>query len=170
MKKRRAVYPGSFDPATNGHMDIVRRSCLLFDEVIIAVIEKPLKKPFFKTRERILLLEKSLKEFRSSRAFSKNAAKIKVISFNGLLVNYMKEINSRIVVRGLRAVSDFDYEFQMALMNRKLYGLVETVFLMTDAKFSYLSSSLVKEIAAMGGDISSLVPKCVSRKIKEVIK
>ncbi|MFH1957342.1 MAG: pantetheine-phosphate adenylyltransferase [bacterium] len=163
MKKRRsAVYPGSFDPITNGHVDIIRRAEILFDEVIIAVLVKPSKKTFFRTPERISLIKNSLRELDLER--------IKVISFSGLLVNYMKEAGSEIIVRGLRAVSDFDYEFQMALMNRKLSGSVETVFLMTDAKFSYLSSSIVREIAGMGGDISALVPGCVARKMRGLIK
>jgi len=159
MKKRRtAVYPGSFDPVTNGHVDIIRRAKILFDEVIIAVLVKPSKKTFFRSAERIELIKGSLKET--------GLEKVRVVSFSGLLVNHMKETGSKIIIRGLRAVSDFDYEFQMALMNRKLSSRIETVFLMTDAKFSYLSSSIVREIAGMGGDISALVPGCVARKMR----
>ncbi len=163
VKKRRvAVYPGSFDPITNGHVDVIRRAGILFDEVIIAVNAMPLKKTFFRTPERISLIKNSLKEF--------DLKEVRVVSFSGLLVNYMKKAGFEIIVRGLRAVSDFDYEFQMALMNRKLSDRVETVFLMTDAKFSYLSSSIVREIAGMGGDISALVPVCVARKMRGLIK
>ena len=159
MKKRRvAVYPGSFDPITNGHVDIIKRAGILFDEVVIAVLVKPSKQTFFLTRERISMIKNSSREFDLKR--------VKVVSFSGLLVNHMKKAGSKIVIRGLRAVSDFDYEFQMALMNRKLSDRIETVFLMPDAEFSYLSSSIVREIAIMGGDISGFVPRCVARKMR----
>ncbi|MEA2081815.1 MAG: pantetheine-phosphate adenylyltransferase [Elusimicrobiota bacterium] len=157
--KSRAVYPGSFDPVTRGHIDVARRAISLFDEVVIAVINNPSKKTCFTVRERVSMLKK---------AFAREGLdKVKVDSFEGLLVNYMKNIKAGIIVRGLRAVSDFEYEFQMALMNRKLAPGIETVFFMTDAKYAYLSSSIVKEVAFLGGDVSSAVPLPAAVKLKE---
>src|SRR3989344_4270933 len=143
-----AVYPGSFDPITNGHLDVIERSAKLFDKVSVAVIRNPEKKPTFSFKVRLDMLKKSM-------AHCKNAV---VDSFDGLLVEYVRSKKARAVVRGLRAVSDFDYEFQMALTNRKMAPEIETIFLMTDYRYSYLSSSFVKQIAGLGGDVSGLVP------------
>jgi len=155
--KIRVVYPGSFDPVTKGHIDVAMRALSVFDEVVIAVIDNPSKKTCFSVRERISMLKK---------AFSQEGlGKVEVASFKGLLVNYMKKRGAGIIVRGLRALSDFEYEFQMALMNRKLAPEIETVFFMTDAKYSYLSSSIVKEVAFLGGDIIPAVPDAVAVKL-----
>jgi pantetheine-phosphate adenylyltransferase len=151
-----AIYPGSFDPITNGHIDIIERAAGLFDKVIVAVIRNPEKKPQFSLDERVEMLKQSLEK-------SKN---VEVDSFDGLLVDYAKKKKANIIVRGLRAVSDFDFEFQMALTNRKMAPEIETLFFMTDYKYSYLSSSFVKQIARLGGDISELVPGPVAKKLK----
>lgn len=157
-----AVYPGSFDPITNGHLDIIKRSAKIFDEVIVAVLVNPNKAGLFSPEERVELIEKVVSKLNN----------VRVTSFNGLLVHFMEEVNSNIIIKGLRAVSDFEYEFQMALMNNKLDPNVETVFMMTNAKYSYLSSSSVKQVAQFDGCIVGLVPEKiigdVQRKIKEV--
>lgn len=150
-----AIYPGSFDPVTNGHIDVIQRAARLFDKVIVAVIRNPEKKPRFSLKERVEVLKKSLAKY----------SNITVESFAGLLVAYAQKKKANIIVRGLRAVSDFDYEFQMALTNRKMAPEVETVFFMTDYKYSYLSSSFVKQIAMLGGDISELVPVPVAKRL-----
>ncbi|MBN1385333.1 MAG: pantetheine-phosphate adenylyltransferase [Elusimicrobia bacterium] len=154
--KRVAVYPGSFDPATYGHLDIIHRSSKIFDNLIVAVIDNPNKKPFFTTSQRIKILKDAIKE--------KN---VTVESFNGLLVNFMKKKNASIIVRGLRAVSDFEYEFQMALTNRKMYNNIETIFLTPAEKWTYISSTLVKEIAKLGGEIKCFVPGNVEKLLKK---
>ncbi|KPJ69779.1 phosphopantetheine adenylyltransferase [candidate division WOR-1 bacterium DG_54_3] len=151
-----AIYPGSFDPVTNGHIDVIERATKLFDRVTVAVIRNPEKKPQFSLDERVEMLKQSLEK-------SKN---VEVDSFDGLLVDYAKKKQANIIVRGLRAVSDFDFEFQMALTNRKMAPEIETLFFMTDYKYSYLSSSFVKQIARLGGDISELVPGPVAKKLK----
>jgi pantetheine-phosphate adenylyltransferase len=153
-----AIYPGSFDPITNGHVDIIERAAELFESVIVAVIRNPEKKPEYPLEQRVEMLKGSL-------ARHKN---VEVDSFDGLLVEYARKRKANIIVRGLRAVSDFDYEFQMALTNRKMAPEIETLFFMTDYKYSYLSSSFVKQIARLGGDISELVPKPVAEKLKKV--
>lgn len=153
--KKIAVYPGSFDPATYGHFDIITRSAKIFDELIVAVISNPNKKPLFSLSERAKILKNTIKE--------KN---VLVEPFDGLLVNFMKKKNAKIIVRGLRAISDFEYEFQMALTNRKLHPEIETVFLTPAEKWTYLSSTLVKEIAALGGDVKCFVPQMVGRMLK----
>ena len=150
------VYPGSFDPITNGHIDIIDRARKLFDKVYVAVIRNPDKEPAFSILDRIEMVKAALKGKKG----------IEVDSFDGLLVQYVKKVKAHAIIRGLRAVSDFDYEFQMALTNRKMDSTIETVFLMTDYKFSYLSSSFVKQIARLGGDVSSFVPKGVEKKLK----
>lgn len=155
-----AVYPGSFDPVTYGHMDILRRASLLFDRVLAAVSDNPQKNHTFPLPARIEMLEESLRELR----LPKN--KIRVESFSGLLVDYLKEKKTPILLRGLRVFSDFEYEFQMALMNRHLDPQVETVFLMPDASHIHLSSTLVKEIVSLGGEVRDLVPRCVLRHLK----
>ena len=148
--KKTAVYPGSFDPATFGHLDIIARSSKIFDKLIVAVISNPHKRPLFSISERVKILKNTVKQ--------KN---VEVVSFGGLLVNFMKSKNAEIIVRGLRVVSDFEYEFQMALTNRKLHPEIETVFLTPAEKWTYISSTLVKEIASLGGDVKCFVPPIV---------
>ena len=157
MKKNIAVYPGTFDPITNGHIDLVERSLGIFDEVIIALAPNPKKIPLFTTDERIEMIKTATKGLRN----------VKIDIFNGLLVDYAKKRNARAIIRGLRAVSDFEYEFQMALMNRRLNNKIETVFLMPSEEYSYLTSSIIKEIAAFKGSVNGLVPKVVANKLKE---
>ncbi|OGB90238.1 pantetheine-phosphate adenylyltransferase [candidate division WOR-1 bacterium RIFCSPHIGHO2_01_FULL_53_15] len=152
-----AVYPGSFDPVTNGHLDVIERAARLFDRVIIAVIKNPEKTPRFSFQERMAMLKDSVI----------HCDNVEIGNFDGLLVEYLRKKKARSIVRGLRAVSDFDYEFQMALTNRRLAPEIETVFLMTDYRYSYLSSSFVKQIARLGGDISGLVPKAVAKHLKK---
>lgn len=152
-----AVYPGSFDPITNGHLDIIVRAAKLFDKVIVALIKNPDKKSYFSFEARLKMLRESMPK----------SKKIEVDSFDGLLVDFVCQKKACAVVRGLRAVSDFDYEFQMALTNRKMAPEIETVFLMTDYRYSYLSSSMVKQIARLGGDIAGLVPAGVSKRLKK---
>jgi pantetheine-phosphate adenylyltransferase len=155
-----ALYPGSFDPITNGHLDIVKRSLSLFDKIIIAVNDNPPKGFLFNTKERVKMVKEVLNTF----------SNIEVESFQGLLVHYAEKKGARFIIRGLRAVSDFEYEFQMDLMNRKLNPHIETVYLMTDQKYSYLSSSVVKEIARLDGCTKDLVPDLVGRKLSEKFK
>ncbi|MGB9613299.1 MAG: pantetheine-phosphate adenylyltransferase [Candidatus Margulisiibacteriota bacterium] len=155
-----AVYPGSFDPVTNGHLDIIKRAAKLFDKVVVAVICNPEKAPAFSVNERMSMIKEAVKGF-------KNVA---VDAFDGLLVDYVRKKKGAIIVRGLRAVSDFDYEFQMALTNRQMAPEIETIFLMTDHHYSYLSSSFVKQIARLGGDISEMVPKLVLKHLKKEAK
>ena len=150
------VYPGSFDPITNGHLDIIDRAAKLFDKVYVAVIRNPEKKPAFDIESRIEMIKATVKD------------NVEVDGFDGLLIDYVKKVKAHAIIRGLRAVSDFDYEFQMALTNRKMDPDIETVFLMTDYKYSYLSSSFVKQIARLGGDVSSFVPKDVEAKLKKL--
>lgn len=152
-----AVYPGSFDPPTNGHIDIISRAAKLFDKVIIAITDNPEKKSEFSLEERKRMLTESIKKFKN----------VHIDTFNGLLVDYMKKLNANIIIRGLRAVSDFEYEFQLALMNRRLNNKIETVFLIPDESYTYLSSSIVKEIAALGGEIKGLVPESVIERLKK---
>lgn len=152
-----AIYPGSFDPVTNGHLDVIERAARLFDAVIVAVIRNPEKKPYFSFKDRMEMLKRTVPHLKN----------VKVDSFDGLLVEYVRKKKARAVVRGLRAVSDFDYEFQMALTNRKMAPEIETVFLMTDYRYSYLSSSFVKQIAGLGGDVSGLVPAAVAKMLRK---
>lgn len=158
MNNRIAVYPGSFDPVTNGHIDIIDRASRIFDLVYVAVIRNPEKKPLFGIDERVKMLRESLKRRKN----------IKIGSFDGLLVDYARSIRAKSIIRGLRAVSDFDYEFQMALTNRKMDPAMETIFLMTDYRFSYLSSSLIKEISRLGGDLNGMVPRNVQKMLKSL--
>jgi pantetheine-phosphate adenylyltransferase len=150
-----AVYPGSFDPVTCGHLDIIKRSAALFDKVYIAVLINSNKKPLFTLEERKELICRVTGNFKN----------VEVMHFDGLLVNFMHEVGAQIIVKGLRAVSDFEYEFQMALTNRKLAPDIETVFLMTSAEYQYLSSSIVKDIARFGGSLDGLVPKEIEKDI-----
>jgi pantetheine-phosphate adenylyltransferase len=151
-----ALCPGTFDPVTNGHVDIVQRAAGLFDRVVVAVVENPAKEPLFSVAERIEMLREALS----------GLGNVDVESFSGLLVDHARSRGVGVIVKGLRAVSDFDYELQMAQMNRHL-GEVETYFVPTSPRWSYLSSSLVKEIAGYGGDVSRLVPEQVLRRLKE---
>ncbi len=153
-----AVYPGSFDPITAGHIDIVDRALKIFDIIYVAVIRNPEKAPAFNIDDRVAMLKETLKDRKN----------IKIDSFDGLLVDYVKKVKATAIVRGLRAVSDFDYEFQMALTNRRMDPEVETIFMMTDYKYSYLSSSLVKEVARLGGSVEGLVPPSVERCLKSL--
>lgn len=155
--KRRAIYPGSFDPVTYGHMDLIRRALLLFDEVFVVVSENLEKKPLFPIEERVQFLKKS----------AGNLKGVRVESFGGLTVEYAKRKGARSIIRGLRATSDFDYEFQMALTNRALSKEVDTVFLMPSETHFYLSSKLIKEIAERGGDVSEFVPNFVHKGLRE---
>jgi pantetheine-phosphate adenylyltransferase len=157
MKETRtAVYPGTFDPLTNGHAGIIRRAGRLFDRVVVAVAAETPKAPLFTLKERVELAREAVED----------APRITVEPFEGLLVDYVAERGSAIIVRGLRAVSDFEYEFQLALMNRKLRRGIQTVFLMTDYQWLYVSSTIVKAAASLGGDVGSLVPACVARRLK----
>ncbi|HSL93737.1 MAG TPA: pantetheine-phosphate adenylyltransferase [Bacillota bacterium] len=152
----KAVYPGSFDPVTNGHLDVIERAAKVFDHLTVAVVRNVDKSPMFTVEERMVLL-------RSSTAHLSN---VSVDRFEGLLVDYLRSVDSKVVIKGLRAISDFEYEFQMALMNRKLDSEIETLFMMTHNRYSYLSSSLVKEVARLGGDIDDLVPEAVLPAIR----
>ena len=157
---RRAIYPGSFDPVTNGHLDIIQRGCKLFDEIIIAILINPEKTPFFSVTERKEILAEVLKDI------ERGACKLVVDSFEGLLVQYAAEKEAHAIVRGIRAISDYEYELQMALMNRRLEPALETVFMMPAEAYSYVSSRLVKEVFQLGGDISGLVPAVVKEQMR----
>ena len=153
----RAVYPGSFDPLTNGHLDLIERSLRIFDELIVAVVTNPAKSAFFDDAERVEMIREATRGFR----------RIEIMVFEGLLVDFVKSVGARAIVRGLRAVSDFEYEFQMALMNRKLREEIETVFLMPHEAYSYISSRLIKEVAGYGGTVTGLVPPGVEKRLTE---
>ena len=153
----RAIYPGSFDPVTLGHLDIIKRSASMVDELIVGVLNNKAKSPLFSVEERVKMLGEVTKELPN----------VKVIPFAGLLVDFARQTESKMIIRGLRAITDFEYELQMSQMNRKLEENVETVFLTTNLEYSYLSSSMVKEVAAFGGDISQLVPALVAEKVIE---
>ena len=154
---RIAVYPGSFDPVTNGHYDVVRRGLRLFDKVVVAIARNGTKTPLFTIEERLEMLQETFKEMQG----------VQVDSFDGLLVDYVARRQADAILRGLRAVSDFEYEFQMALMNRKLNKNVQTVFLMTGLRWIYISSSIIKEAAQFGGDTRGMVPDIVCKKLKQ---
>lgn len=156
---RKAVYPGSFDPVTNGHLDVITRATAVFDEVHVAVLVNPSKNPLFSLEERVEML----------RECTSHLPNVTIGSFNGLLVEYAKQQSAVVIIKGLRAISDFEYEFQMALMNRKLNPTVETLFMMTSSRYSYLSSSLVKEVARLGGCIQGLVPVLVEGRLKQAL-
>jgi pantetheine-phosphate adenylyltransferase len=157
MPKKIAIYPGSFDPVTFGHLDIVDRAQMLFDKLYVAVAANREKSPLFSEEERVHMLNQ----------LTRGRKNIQVISFPGLLADLTKRLQAAAIIRGLRAVSDFEFEFQMALMNRKLFHKAESVFLMPSARYTFLSSSLVKDIARLGGDVSAFVPKIVEKKLKE---
>ena len=157
---RRAIYPGSFDPVTNGHLDIIARGCKLFDEIIIAILINPEKKPFFTVEERQEMLAEVLKQI------DRGACELRVDSFEGLLVHYAVARQAEAIVRGIRAISDYEYELQMALMNRRLEPSIETVFMMPAEAYSYVSSRLVKEVFLLGGALDGLVPPLVEARMK----
>ncbi len=152
-----AIYPGTFDPITNGHIDILSRAVKLFDKVVITVALNSTKNPLFEEPDRLSLIRKAVKGF----------SNVEVDSFNGLLVDYAHAKKAIAVVRGLRAISDFEYEFQLALMNRKLNGDVETVFLMPNEKYTYLNSTIIREVARLKGDVSEFVPPNVNAALKK---
>lgn len=152
-----AVYPGTFDPMTNGHVSLVKRGLAIFDEIVVAVAKDTLKKPLFSLGERVDM----------GREVFKDNSRVTVESFSGLLVDYAEEKGASAIMRGLRAVSDFEMEFQLALMNRKLKRSIQTVFLMTDYKWLYISSTIIKEAACLGGEINGLVPAIVKQKLLE---
>lgn len=155
--KHIAVYPGTFDPVTKGHVDLVERSLRIFDELIVAIAENPKKEPLFSLEERIDMFRKVVARYR----------RVRIEGFDGLLVDYVREKKASGIIRGLRAVSDFEYEMQMALMNRRLDSSIETVFLMPSEEYSFITSTIVKEAASYGGDVSSLVPKVVVEKLQK---
>lgn len=152
-----AVFPGSFDPLTNGHVDIVQRSLRIFDKIVVAVLSNPEKSAVFEPAERVKLIQSE---------FKKEGKRVHVASFCGLLVEFMEEVGSRVVIRGLRAISDFDYEAQMALTNRRLGEGIETLFLTTSENNSYISSSLVKQVAKFGGDVTGMVPDGIAKALR----
>ena len=156
----RVVYPGSFDPVTKGHLNIIKRASNIFDEVIVAVFQNPNKEPIFTMEERVDLLEQTAGDIK----------KVKIDSFTGLTTKYVKSKNACAIIRGLRAVSDFEGEFQMASMNKELDPEIETIFLMTDSKYAFLSSSVVKEVAQFGGNLDNVVPKPVEQALFDKYK
>jgi pantetheine-phosphate adenylyltransferase len=157
---RRAIYPGSFDPVTNGHLDIIARGCRLFDEIIIAILVNPEKQPFFTVSERQQMLSDVLQQI------DRGSCALRVDSFEGLLVHYAVAQQAEAIVRGIRAISDYEYELQMALMNRRLEPTIETVFMMPAEAYSYVSSRLVKEVFLLGGELDGLVPPLVETRMK----
>ena len=157
---KRAIYPGSFDPVTYGHLDIIKRSSELVDELIVGVLNNNAKSPLFSVEERVKMLNEVVEDLQN----------VKVVPFEGLLVEFAKRMDAKMIVRGLRAITDFEYELQMAQTNQKLSGELETVFLTTSLQYSYLSSTIVKEVAAFGGDISQFVPETVIDRIQEKIR
>ena len=157
---RTVIYPGSFDPLTNGHLDLIERASRLFDQVIVAVAKSESKKPLFSLPERLELVQQAIKGY----------ANVVADSFDGLLVDYVAKRGGKAVIRGLRAVSDFEFEFQLALMNRKLNEQVETIFMMPKETYTFLSSRIIKEIATLGGDVSAFVPAEVSKALRAKIR
>ena len=155
--KRICIYPGSFDPVTNGHMDIIKRSAAMFDELIVAVLKNNSKTPLFSSEERVNMLKE----------VTKDISNVKVDSFSGLLVDYADKVGACTIVRGLRAVTDFEYELQMAQTNHAMCPDIDTIFLTTDLRYSYLSSSIVREVSAFGGDVSMFVPESIIPYLEE---
>lgn len=154
---RRAIYPGSFDPITNGHLDVIQRAAKLFDEVIVAVAFNEQKSSLFSVEERVALIQRA----------AADVPNIRIARFDGLLVDFARQQQASAVVRGLRAISDFEFEFQMALMNRKLEPEIETIFMMPAEKYTYISSRIVKEIARLGGDVTAFVPATVAEALQK---
>jgi len=159
MKSVVAIYPGSFDPVTNGHLDLIARGARIFDRLVVAVVQNLDKAPLFSARERAEMLGEVTREWPN----------VEVDLFEGLLVDYVRRRNAHVILRGIRAISDYEYEFQMALMNRRLEPNVETVFMMPAEKYSYLSSRLVREVAQLGGPIDGLVPPLVIERLKSKV-
>jgi pantetheine-phosphate adenylyltransferase len=157
LKKVIAIYPGSFDPPTNGHLDLIARGSKIFDELIVAILRNPDKNPLFSVSERRRMLEDLTSEFRN----------VQIDTFDGLTVDYAIKVKAEAILRGIRAISDYEYELQMALMNRKLHPELETVFMMPAEQYSYLSSRLVREVARLGGSIQGLVPEMVEQRLRE---
>ena len=156
----RAIYPGSFDPVTYGHLDIIRRSAQIMDELVVGVLNNKAKIPLFSVEERVKMLCEATKDLEN----------VKIVTFEGLLIDFAKEMEANVIVRGLRAITDFEYELQMSQTNRKLNPNVETMFMTTSLEYSYLSSTTVKEVASFDGDISQFVPEFVAEKVTEKIK
>jgi pantetheine-phosphate adenylyltransferase len=154
---RIAVYPGSFDPITNGHLNIIERATNIFDKIIVGVANNPKKSTLFSAPERIDMIKE----------VTKNLEKVKIQSFSGLLIDFMKSNKASIIIRGMRAISDFEHESQLALMNKRLAPEIETIFMVTCSKYSYLDSSIIKEIASLNGCINQLVPEIVEKKLRE---
>ena len=154
---KRAVYPGMFDPMHNGHVDVIQRSLQIFDELIVAVVANPAKQPLFSMKERLEMIDEATSELSNFR----------IVAFDGLLIDLVARERADCIVRGIRAVSDFEYEFQMALMNRKLRSTVETVFLMPHEKYTYISSRLIREVASYGASVAGLVPPVVEKRLTE---
>ena len=154
---KRAVYPGMFDPVHNGHVDVIQRSLQIFDELIVAVVANPAKQPLFSVKERLEMIDEATSELSNFR----------IVAFDGLLIDLVARERADCIVRGIRAVSDFEYEFQMALMNRKLRSTVETVFLMPHEKYTYISSRLIKEVASFGTSVAGMVPPIVEKRLAE---
>jgi pantetheine-phosphate adenylyltransferase len=157
---QKAIYPGSFDPVTYGHIDLIKRAQEIFSEVVVAVAHNPHKKPLFSVKERVEMLQKVTSGLRG----------VEVEDFDGLVVDYARKIKAKVLIRGLRMISDFEYEFQMALTNRKISPDIETIFLMPQESFSYLSSKLLKEAASLGADLSSFVPDFVEEALKKKLR
>jgi pantetheine-phosphate adenylyltransferase len=155
-----ALYPGTFDPITFGHIDIAQRAATVFSNVIAVVAENPTKNPLFSSAERLAMAKEAFSDFPN----------IQVISYGGLIANCLLEQKATVLIRGLRAISDFEYEFQMAFTNRNINQSAETVFLMPSAEYTYLNSSMVKQISRLGGDVSSFVPPCVARRLAEKVR
>jgi len=155
-----AVYPGSFDPVTNGHVDVIKRGTRIFDRLIVAVADNPAKQALFGKEERVEMIRECAKGLRN----------VEVDSFDGLVVDYVHRKKAHVILRGIRTISDFEYEYQMALTNRTFAGDIETVFVMTHEEYSFVSSRLIKEAVSMGGDVSSFVPKEVEKKLKARFK
>jgi len=157
---QKAIYPGSFDPVTYGHIDLIKRAQEIFSEVIVAVAHNPHKKPLFSVKERVDMLRQATADLKG----------ITIVDFNGLVVEYALKQKAKVLIRGLRMISDFEYEFQMALTNRRLSPDIETIFLMPQESFSYLSSKLLKEAASLGADLSSFVPDFVQKALKKKLR